>query len=359
MDSIASPGKEPSMQNSTFESNRCARRGFASLRELFVLAALICAVVWGLDGAQQALKLQRPRVSTAPMPVHGLTVDDGGKHLWVMRRRDGLGRVSLPDFEECDFTPIDPDPCGFALCSAAGHTIFACVRLNGMAEIHVDGRRIVEQRIAEPKRLNAAVAISDDGRTVVAATNQGIVHRWTRDANDFIHDIRSSDATAERVALDRTGRFLALLNNRTDVCIWDLERDAFRSRWELGHPFCSALALSGDGDRLATVGSDRKLRVWESPAGRLLWEYEADALDPYGVSFSPCGCRLVTGGFDNRVRLWDVATGRLIAEHTGHQLPVRVFAWAADSLTVFSSGLDGRVRAWPVSAMAHQEPRAQ
>jgi WD40 repeat protein len=70
------------------------------------------------------------------------------------------------------------------------------------------------------------------------------------------------------------------------------------------------LAFSPDGRTLATVGSDRTVRLWDAASRQPIGEPLRGHTDTvYGVAFSPDGAILATGSWDKTVRLWDV-TGR-------------------------------------------------
>jgi len=80
-----------------------------------------------------------------------------------------------------------------------------------------------------------------------------------------------------------------------------------------GHPGAvTAVEFCPDGRQLASVGKDRRLRLWNSTSGELLREADR-ALPGLGqtVDFSPDGLLLATAYFDTPlVDLWDAHTGR-------------------------------------------------
>jgi WD40 repeat protein len=85
------------------------------------------------------------------------------------------------------------------------------------------------------------------------------------------------------------------------------------------------LAYSPDGRLLATVGSDNKLRLWNTQSGTVTATLEghgpglAGGLFPgiMDVAFSPDGTRILTASSDGTARLWDAA-GQPLAFLEGH-----------------------------------------
>jgi WD40 repeat protein len=68
------------------------------------------------------------------------------------------------------------------------------------------------------------------------------------------------------------------------------------------------LAISPDGDLLASCGIDQKIRLWSTASGSKLHELDGHANDTYSVAFHPNGKSLVSGDLKGIVIQWDLAT---------------------------------------------------
>jgi len=91
---------------------------------------------------------------------------------------------------------------------------------------------------------------------------------------------------------------------------WLYTLDATRERLILsGHTAgVPGIAFSPDGSRLASVGKDRRLRVWDSVTGRMEWEQRLEG-QGQGISYSADGRWLVTTDYDReRVCIWSTKT---------------------------------------------------
>src|SRR5262249_26311988 len=78
-----------------------------------------------------------------------------------------------------------------------------------------------------------------------------------------------------------------------------------------------ALAISPDGRRLAARSHDRKVRVWDTATGRLLFPaVEVSSFSvgaPENVAMTPDRAGIACGS-DNRICFWDLATGQKQAD---------------------------------------------
>ncbi len=104
-------------------------------------------------------------------------------------------------------------------------------------------------------------------------------------------------------------------------------------RWIVSIGPVEAAAFSPtEQHRLASLGADRVLRVWDVDTGRLLAEpYEHDGVG-MGVAFSPDGSRLVSGGRagGNDLVLLDLESGAVLANQGLTGYTVYDVQWSPD-----------------------------
>jgi WD40 repeat protein len=213
-----------------------------------------------------------------------------------------------------------------------------------------------------------AVAVSADGGQVVSAGVDGTVRVWdaatgeqrltlTREVGAIPGVAASADGRRVVWATGRNASVLAMGGNPTFNGASGSVNDGFTLT---GHTdLVYAVAISGDGGRVATASFDGTVKVWAAQTGRELLTLRGHEGPVYGVALGPAGGRVVSGGKDGTVRVWDGATGRLLSTLTGHTGPVNAVAISADGRVV-SGGQDGTMKVWdpPTGGPDRQTARA-
>jgi hypothetical protein len=107
-----------------------------------------------------------------------------------------------------------------------------------------------------------------------------------------------------------------------------------------------ALALSPDGKKLASAGTDRLLRVWDLPSGKLEYTVENHADWVFGLAFAPDGKHLITGSRDKTAKVWDLSAKESMLTFPDHQNTVYAVAMTPDGTLGISAGEDNQIRQW-------------
>lgn len=247
----------------------------------------------------------------------------------------------------------------------------------------------------------ADVAVSPDGRTVVAAFAGG-VQRWDLDRAERIDRLpthggtrgvvftsdgsrlvatslngtevwgahESGPATAEYP--DRTGLSIAaspegavvatgLEAPEASIELWDAATgESLRTFADPTGP-ATSLAFNHDGSLLASGSAgllfgahsdEYAVIIWDTATGREVLRLDWDArLAVYSLDFSADGTMLATVDQNGTVQVWDAATGELLAMPTGSGSVPSQVEFGPNGDYLFAATDDG-VAAWPVYDLA-------
>jgi len=163
------------------------------------------------------------------------------------------------------------------------------------------------------------------------------------------------------VFYSQTGNLLAASGVGNTAVIWDAASGTQLLVIDGHSAPVIAVALSSDGERLATAGGDGAAMIWtinlSQPTARLttpdhiLSGHTAEVTD---VLFSPDGTLVATAARDDVIKLWDAASGAEIVTLTGHEGSVRDIAFSPDGAELFSAASDNSARIWDVTSGAER-----
>jgi WD40 repeat protein/serine/threonine protein kinase len=215
------------------------------------------------------------------------------------------------------------------------------------------------------------IAFSPDGRRLASGSDRNSVKVWDVTTGHELYAFCAHTAPILNVTFSPDGRRLISAGRDRVVNVWDLParepgvstpgRQVLHPLWTLPDfstsPWC--IALSPDGSRLAVGGpkADGNVRVYDMTTGKLLHKLMGD-IRVISVAFSTDGRRLASAGSDRIVRLWDTTTGQEVFTLRGHEGAVGRVLFSPDGQHLASSSSDGTVRIWDATPFdVNADPR--
>jgi len=171
---------------------------------------------------------------------------------------------------------------------------------------------------------------------------------WTLSPLKQTHRWASEDKkNLRRARLSPSGKLVAMCTNNPPVQIRVL-------RAETGSLFASApvtasfggMDISPDDRRLAYC-VDQDVIVLDMEIGDQI-RFRTNHRTVINVRFSPDGHTLATWGTDRTIRFWNSLDGRLLTTLSGHRDTVRDVAFRSDGRSIVSAGNDGAIKVWNV-----------
>lgn len=152
-----------------------------------------------------------------------------------------------------------------------------------------------------------ALAVSPDGSRLVSASFDTTAIAWSLASGTADKVLRFHEGAVNAVAFLKDGR-MATAGEDGRIAIWRRGEDKPVTVLE-GHtaPVVS-LAVSPDGETLASASWDTTARLWPLAGGepRVLQGHQQNV---NGIAFTPDGRAAVTAGYDLTLRIWPLAGG--------------------------------------------------
>lgn len=247
--------------------------------------------------------------------------------------------------------PLQPYLAATSVLSPAGNAVAS----TGRSESEVDLADAAGKRLGivpgNGDRV-ARVAFSPDGRRLAIASWKN-VEGGRRDGVLVLADVASSAVIR---SLETPGWFASalcfaaagegVLAGGSDGVLRRLADDG-ASVAEIGrghHGVIAAVAVSADGDRIATGGVDRQIALYDQ--SQLRRAFPAHRSTVSALAFAPDGKRVVSGSLDQSLRVWDTESGALLAGPAGHEAGVTAVAATPDGSRIATAAADGSVILW-------------
>ncbi len=186
---------------------------------------------------------------------------------------------------------------------------------------------------------------------LVSVGRDGKARLWDLDSGAFLHefDARPNSTDVVPLAVSDDSHLLAFSDSGYTVQVWDLKRNRLVNRLTVGGAY--DLSFLSGGHTLA-VASMRSVSLWDVVTAQKQFSVPVDSRMARCLALSPDGQTIATGSYDRTVKLWDVGnTGsgpadsrpRLVMR--GPAAQVETVAYAPDGSVLASAG-DQVIRLW-------------
>ena len=254
----------------------------------------------------------------------------------------------LPDFGHANAIAFSPDGTRLFAGSGAGYLqVWDAATGDRTATISGESGRIT------------SLSIAPSGKQLAFGSSQGALKIWnieTDPVGQAIEVLVGTGAQVNAIAYSPTNPDLIISGDQSGtLTIWNLAQSRIDPTLVLnnstGH--ITSLAISPDGQLLASGSHDDIIRLWNIQTGELMQKLSGHQSTIADVAFSADGQSLASGSHDGSIKVWDLSESAERCTLTGHT----GFVYAVDfegNTRLVSSGYDGTVRAWNLSDPANQ-----
>ncbi|KAI0006700.1 WD40 repeat-like protein [Xylariaceae sp. FL0662B] len=214
------------------------------------------------------------------------------------------------------------------------------------------------------------VAVSRDGKIAASAGFGGDVNIWRlaeSGTGDWEAFGTARGAGRGRtggagevwaIALSEDGQYLASTTYDGRINVWNLlsDRSAIIRQYETGGAgsgsFGLCVDLSRDGKFTASGHQSGAVFVFNNDTGRLQYSLSGLVKPVRAIAFSPAGTRLAAAGDAGIISIYDTKHGEHIGQLTGHTAWITSIDWSDTGEYLLSGAFDGKVKVWSITSGA-------
>ena len=200
-----------------------------------------------------------------------------------------------------------------------------------------------------------SLAILPDGKRILSVNNS--IRIWDLEEGRLLHEFGVGEQYILQMAVSRDGTKVAVIRGKLSgqlptLELWDVPADA----GEIGKPRTASLmeshqfiALSPDGNLIATAGTDKNISLWDASTDEIRQvgqRLRGHANVVNSVVFTHDGSRLASCAADGRILFWDVDSRQPLFILKGYSQQVHALALSADGATLLSGAADGTIKLW-------------
>jgi WD40 repeat protein len=192
-----------------------------------------------------------------------------------------------------------------------------------------------------------AVGFTPDGKRIVSVCRDRSARVWDADSGKELKSFTAAADPLYGMSISPDGKRFVASGDKA-LYVWLLDGDDKPTVLK-GHTgnYIGSVAWSRDGSRLASVGEDMTVRLWDAVAGKEMLTLRGHEKVIYSVVFSTDGRRLLSAGQDGTARVWDAITGEQIAVLRAHVGAVYGVAFTPDGGLIATAGIDDKtIKLW-------------
>jgi WD40 repeat protein len=195
-------------------------------------------------------------------------------------------------------------------------------------------------------------AMFANGRYLISGDDGGTVAIWnltmpqqpiaTYSTNNSVYAVAASPNQSQIASGDKNRK--VQLRRQESISNSQQELHADFSNFDSHSGYILCLKFSPDGRILASGSADRRIRLWNTDTGKIIYTFDGHQESVTAIEFMPNGKILVSASADRTIRFWDIEQKQLLKTIEAHEQKIHALAISPDGKSIISGSSDRTVR---------------
>jgi WD40 repeat protein len=196
------------------------------------------------------------------------------------------------------------------------------------------------------------IAMFANGRYLISGDDGGTVAIWnltmpqqpiaTYSTNNSVYTVAASLNQSQIASGDKNRK--VQLRRWESISNSQQELHADLSNFDSHGGFVFCVKFSPDGRMLASGSADRRIRLWNTDTGKIIYTFDGHQESVTAIEFMPNGKILVSASADRTIRFWDIEQKQLLKTIEAHEQKIHALAISPDGKSIISGSSDRTVR---------------
>lgn len=152
---------------------------------------------------------------------------------------------------------------------------------------------------------------SNDGKRIISISYSdyydNMIQIWDAKTGLELKRLIGHEQTINSIALSPNGQYIASASSDKTICIWNIETGELLIRIKGHEGAVYAIAFCPEGKYLVSASNDETIRIWDSITGREIKRIEANEEYIPSITFSPDGKYIAAASF-MFIQIWNAET---------------------------------------------------
>ncbi|UCF33674.1 MAG: protein kinase [Phycisphaerales bacterium] len=172
-----------------------------------------------------------------------------------------------------------------------------------------------------------------------------LVKVWNAATGELLMQLFDGDADIRALAISPDGNVIASGGTDSFIRLWDAQTGRTLHDFAAHDKKVESLVFSRDGRHLYSGSWDKSVKVWDPETGELLMTFPTHDSEIFDLALSPDGEQLISATRGS-IEIWDALSGKLLHRLLGHLGYVLSVGFSADGSHIVSASNDGTVKVW-------------